>query len=449
MAKPSKYDQGVEHDAAGRLEQAEHCFRAAILTRPKLADAHFRLATVLHRQGRLKPAIASYQTALRLQPNAAAHRGLGIAFERLEQFDKAESHFRQLLQADPGVAESHKLYGELMRTMGRLDIAMAAFDQALRIDPFYGDARFGRGFVRLLRGDLPGGWADYEFRRSEQEPLDPALAPRWQGENPAGRTLLLYGQQGIGDSIQFMRYAPMVAALGARVLLAVPTGIMALAQGLGAGIEIVPPADRLPRFDWSCPLTSLPFRFATTLDTIPGAPSLAAPVERLARWRARLPPADANFCVALSWAGNPRHPNDHRRSIPFEDALPLMDIPGVRTVVVQPGGVTEPQRRALAALGAALIDDVEDFADTAAILEATDLVVSVDTALCHLAGAMGRETWTLLPAAPDWRWLLKREDSPWYPSMRLFRQAGAGDWAAVVARVRREIAALAAARSRD
>jgi hypothetical protein len=289
--------------------------------------------------------------------------------------------------------------------------------------------------VNLLEGDIQAGFTDYEFRPSRRGPTPAALQPEWRGEPLAGRTLLAYAEQGLGDTLQFARFIPRLAQLGAKVLLAAPEALAPLAAGLEGVHAIVPPAFELPPFDFACPLPTLPLRCGVTLQTIPARDGyLTAQPDRMAEWRERLGPT-SKPSVAIVWAGNPDHPNDHNRSMSASDVAPLLRASSVRWLNLQIGGDLRGLHRHKASEFVELGPQLRDFADTAAILALADLVISVDTSVCHLAGALGRPVWTLLPFAPDWRWLTDRTDSPWYASMRLFRQPAPRDWASVVADV--------------
>jgi hypothetical protein len=437
----STFAQGVAHHGAGRLDAAERCYRLAIAANVRHVEAHFNLGVVLQQRSQLAAARHCFLEVVKLRPRlAAAHHGLGLIAQRLGEASAAETHFCAAIAANRTDPAAHDAYGALLREQGRVDESKRAFDTALSIAPGHKGARFGRGFVRLLSGDLPGGWEDYEFRPAQQDPLVPALQPRWRGEGVAGKTILLHAEQGIGDSLQFLRYAPMLAARGAKVVAAVPVSIMALARRVPGVEQVLEPSPVLPRFDWCCPLPSLPFGFGTALTTVPrDVPYLSAPPERLAAWRARISASQGKFKVALVWAGHPGHPNDHRRSLRFDDLAPLLENSDCHFCLLQKGpSAADAAGVSMDRLG----EDLADFADTAAAIAAVDLVISVDTAVCHLAGALGAPVWTLLPFAPDWRWLLDRTDSPWYPTMTLYRQQQPGDWAEVIARVGRDLRAL-------
>jgi hypothetical protein len=288
----------------------------------------------------------------------------------------------------------------------------------------------------LLRGELREGFEKYESRwRLETLPPRGFPAPLWNGEDLSGRTILLHAEQGYGDTIQCLRYVPQVAARGGWVVLEVPKELLGLARRLPEVGQLLARGDALPRFDLQCPLFSLPRAFATTIETIPAqVPYLSAEPEAIARWRIRLGERPG-LKVGLAWAGSPQHRNDARRSIAIETLLPLLRLEGVRWFSLQVGERAADLARLPGGLVTDLSPDLIDFAETAAVIGNLDLVIAVDTASAHLAGALGRPAWVLLRARPDWRWLLEREDSPWYPSLRLFRQHRPGDWEEVVRRV--------------
>lgn len=446
MSLEERFEAALRHHAAGRWHSAETGYRAVIAAAPRFAAARYNLGVVLSERGRFVPAIREFEAALKLKPDyAAASIGLGATLDRVGEGARAEAALRQAVALDPGSAPAWRRLGDVVRGLGQRGAARDAYDQAIALDPADAAARFGRGFVRLLEGDLPDAWEDYEFRPSQRRAPDPALAPRWRGENPAGKRLLLYAEQGLGDTIQFLRYVPLLAARGARVLLAIPVPLMPLAAGLDGGFELVEPAPSLPPFDACCPLPSLPLLFRSGIDTLPQRlPYLVAPPDRLASWQQRLGRHDG-ITVALVWAGNPDHPNDHNRSLRLAEVAPLFDLAGPRWLLLQKG-VSREERRQGRGRVEWLGDALQDFADTAAVMSCADLVISVDTAACHLAGALARPVWTLLPFAPDWRWMVGRDDSPWYPGMRLYRQPRRGDWSSVVERLAADLAALAAGR---
>jgi len=288
----------------------------------------------------------------------------------------------------------------------------------------------------LVQGRLREGFEKYEWRWKLGTLVPRGLpAPRWNGEDLAGRTILLHGEQGYGDTIQGLRYAPLVAARGARVVLEVPQPLMRLAGSVSGVDTLLTAGQALPRLDFVCPLLSLPRACATTLETIPAdVPYLAPPPDTLAQWRARL--AGRGLKVGIAWAGSPLHRSDAKRSIDIEKLAPLLQIEGVRWFSLQVGERAGDLARLPADHVTDLAPHLSDFAETAAAVAHLDLVISVDTAVVHLAGALARPAWVMLRSQPDWRWLLEREDTPWYPTLRLFRQHDRGDWNEVVARVR-------------
>ena len=295
----------------------------------------------------------------------------------------------------------------------------------------------------LALGELVEGWLLYEWRarRSDGPAARSFSKPLWEGENVRGKRLLLHAEQGQGDAIQFSRYATIAAARGATVILEVPQALNTLLRGIDGVSAVVSSGSALPEYDLHCPLMRLPLVFGTTLATIPAAtPYISADPQTLARWSTKLGPRK-RMRVGLVWTGNPLHHNDSNRSIPFDVLAPLLDLPADWICLHK--DLSGEDRDALTERPAIrhFADDIADFADTAALTQHCDMVISVDTAVAHLAGALGKPLWLLLPSFPDWRWLIEREDSPWYPTARLFRQSALGDWASVVERVKREIQA--------
>jgi hypothetical protein len=301
----------------------------------------------------------------------------------------------------------------------------------------------------LLTGEFRAGWANYEFRFMKSPPAERNrfAQPRWQGEPLAGKTILVHAEQGLGDTIQFARYLPLLAAQGARVLVEAQAPLKTLLESLPGELEFFVRGESLPPFDVHCPLLSLAHGFGTELATIPSAtPYLAAPSEALSRWAMRFP-VSTQPRVGVVWSGNPRHENDHRRSLSFDEFRPVLMAPGIEFFSLQKNA-KPADAAALAALPHVtdLGSELATFADTAAVIAHLDVVIAVDTSVAHLAGALGKPVWVLLPFAPDWRWLLGRDDSPWYPSARLFRQPRIGDWQTVAAEVGHALAANAGMR---
>jgi len=426
MTWQDKFQNALAYQGAGRLDAAERAYRATIAGNPSFAAAHHNLGTVLHLRGRYRQAIHAFQQSAKLDPEleAAAHLGIGVVLTRTGDFVHAEEELRAAIALAPNSPDPHRFLGDMFRNLGRLEEARTAFLRALSAAPDDPEAHFGLACVCLALGEMPEGWGHYEYRRAKVN--SPALEPVWRGEDIAGRTVLIHSEQGLGDTFQFLRYIPHLAAHRATVLLAARHEIMALAATVPGISRIVEPTYTLPRFDFSCALPSLPYMFATTLATIPdNVPYLQADPTRVAAWQEKLGKTDG-LTVAIAWRGNPEHRNDYRRSILDGEIAPLLNVPNVRFLVVQKDDADAPNMPNVVKLGA------QDFNEVAAIMTVADLTISVDTVFCHLAGALGRPVWTLLCLSPDWRWQLEGERTPWYPSMRLFRQEVFGDWAGVI-----------------
>lgn len=441
---------GAALAAEGNRAVAMAAFAVAIRLRPDFPDPWNNAGNVLQNAG--DPAAADlYRHAVALLPgNAAAYVNLAEAV-RLHAVTLADhlagwAACRRALELAPDFPPALNAMSVLCLDLERLVEAEAGFRYLLDGDPDNSMLRFNLALVLLKTGRLREGWAYYEDRWRIGEVAPVALpGSLWSGEPVDGRSVLLYAEQGFGDTMQFIRYAPLLAARGARVHVAVPRALKRLLERI-PGLEAVHVlGDSLPQTDFHCPMLSLPRAFGTELDTIPAAvPYLSVDPEAVARWRARLP---AGFTAGLVWAGDPRPHTpkagaiDRRRSLPLAALEPLADVPGVTFVSLQKGTAAGQARLP----GLSLIDwmdEVEDFADTAALISALDLVIAVDTAVVHLAGALGKPVWVLSRYSGCWRWLTGRPDSPWYPGLRLFRQTEPGNWAPVVA----EVAAALAAR---
>ena len=380
-----------------------------------------------------------FDRALAVQPELAeAFNNRGTALAGLRRFADAVLSYDRALALQPGVAEVLVNRGNAFLQMLDLSAALWDFEQAIVFNPEYSTAFWCKAVLKILLGDYLEGWRLFEWRwRDEQkQQLRVFSQPLWLGaECVAGKTVLVYPEQGLGDFIQFCRYVVLLVGAGARVVLEAPLALHALLESLPVEFCLLKVGDVVPVFDLQCPIMSLPLAFGTTLESIPAAvPYLAAEPGRQAFWQGRLGEKSA-LRVGLVWSGSAAHRNDFNRSIPLALFAPLLRLPFEFHAVQKE---FRPEDAALLAeLGnvhthAACLGD---FADTAALLSELDLVICVDTSVAHLAGAMGRPLWVLLPFLPDYRWLLGREDCPWYPTARLFRQPAFGDWASVVARV--------------
>ncbi len=416
--------------------------------RPAHEHAHLNLGVALRSSGRLDEAIASYRRALACNPRlSSAHKNLGNALAADHQLAEAELSYRRTLELDPGNADALMALGHMLTRMLRLDEAIAMERRALELDPGFARAHSNLGFALLTRGDLAAGWPEYEWRlRDPEQPIAPYVfpVPTWQGEDPAGRTILLHHEQGFGDTLHFARYAPLLAARGAKVIVLCQPELKRLLQCL-PGVTVVTPDSSVSKLDFCLSLASAPFVFGTTLDTIPGkTPYLAAEPQLVREWRARVAEDDA-MKIGVVWAGKPSHASDRLRSLPLAAFAPLAQVPGTRFYSLQTGEPAQSQDPPARLPLVDLTPDIADFADTAALIENLDLVIAADTAVVHLAGALGKPVWLLCRFESEWRWMLGREDSPWYPTMRIFRQWRAGDWTDVMERVARALRTRSAA----
>jgi Flp pilus assembly protein TadD len=446
---------GLALATQGRLDEAVTCYRQSLSLRPDNALVYNNLGNVLRDLERWDEALACYQQALNLKPDyAEAHNNEGIAYARQGKFDEAAVRFRQALWFRPDYAKAHSNLGNALRNLGQLDDALACYRQAVHLDPHYADAYRNRALVRLLQGDFEQGWQDYEWRWQCPDLPRPSFPrPRWDGGPLNGRTILLHAEQGLGDTLQFVRYAPLVKRLGGRVVVQCQPSLLSLLASCPGIDHLSAQGSALPDFDVHTPLLSLPGTFGTTLATIPAqVPYLRADTRLVERWRRELVSLSSAgreakgagiFRIGIAWQGSPRHPGDRQRSIPLRNFAALLHVPGIQWFSLQVG----PGCEQLAGTGDRfpVIDlgrrfDPDSFQDAAAVVTALDLVISVDSAMAHLAGALGIPVWVLLPYAPDWRWLLERQDSPWYPTMRLFRQKEEGQWGPVFERVTADVA---------
>ncbi|HEY4744740.1 MAG TPA: tetratricopeptide repeat-containing glycosyltransferase family protein, partial [Desulfuromonadaceae bacterium] len=407
----SSYQLGVRLKEQGDLGAAERCFRSIVEYAPDLPDPRHSLGVVLQLQERLAEAIEQYRAAIALDPCfVKAHYNLATALWRSGSCREAIAFTRRTLILDPSHGEAHWLLGMLL----------------------------------LLTGDFRQGWEEYDWRwkveRFNTRKQDFGL-PQWDGSPLAGRTLLVSMEQGRGDMIQFIRYAPLVAAAGGRVVVCAVRELVPLLAAMDGVSQAVDREGPLPAFDVHIPVLDLPRVFGTTVETIPSqVPYLRPDPVKVARWRGLLP-AHGQLRIGLVWAGQEKP--DPFRSIPLRAHIPLLSHPQVEVYSLQIGrGVEEMAGLPAECTIIDRTDRIADFADTAALIANLDLVISIDTAVAHLAGALGKPVWTLLPFVPDWRWLLERDDCPWYPTMRLFRQTSPGDWGGVVDRVMDELGRL-------
>ncbi len=488
-----------------RIQDALDSYEQALAIQPQHMQALSNRGNIFLLLNRYEEALDSYDRALAIQPNYAdALSNRGAALIKLNRFEEAITSFSQGLAIQPKSAEALSNRGNALRQLNRLEEALSSLQQALAIKPDYADAHWNEALCRLNMGDFALGWQQYEWRWKSKTFIHIPRnfsQPLWLGqESLHNKTILLHAEQGLGDTIQFCRYATKVAALGATVILEVQPALKTLLRNITGVTRIIAYGEALPRFDYHCPLLSLPLAFRTDLNSIPFAAETNATTTRRSysihsisdillcgkRFLSSLiktsnAPASAEYYVSadalhkakwknklgqstqtsprigLTWSGNPVHTNDHNRSIALMDFMKIMDTQ--RQEQEQNSKPNQAQfyclQKEIRPSDQALLtklhtqndivfvgNDLKDFSDTAALISLMDLVITVDTSIAHLAGAMGKPVWILLPFNADWRWLTKRNDSPWYPSARLFRQPALGDWDSVMANVKQELTKL-------
>jgi Flp pilus assembly protein TadD len=436
------YLLGTISHVQGKLGEAVGHYEQALRLDPHLVEVLNNLAVALQAQGKVDEAAACLRHALHLKPDYAdAHGNLGNTVQADGKLDEAKACYRRALQLKPDNPNTHHDLGNALRASGCLVEAMASYGRALRLKPDFAQVHLSRSLLRLQMGDFEQGWAEYEWRFQCKEHAIPQFRqPLWDGSHLDEQTILLYGDHGMGDTLQFIRYAPLVQKRGGRVLVACRKPLARILASCTGVARVISEGATFPEFQVYAPLMSLPRILGTTLEIVPArVPYLAADPAVVARWRAELGPFDG-FKVGIAWQGNPQHLKDRHRSFPLDQFEPLARLDGVRLVSLQTGYGTEQlanvaDRLRVIDLGSRF----EDVMDSAAVLSSVDLVITPDTSVAHLAGALGVPVWVALPFAPDWRWLLDREDSPWYPTMRLFRQRTWGDWNEVIARIAREL----------
>jgi hypothetical protein len=433
-------NSAIEQHKAGQFGEAQKLYRAAIADNPRDAVAHNLLGMVLHQTGDLAGALSEIEQALVLDPTyAQAFNNRGIVRQAQGETGAAIEDYRRAIALKPDFAKAQVNLGSVLEREARREEALSCYEAAITLEPGYAEAQWNRALVLLAQGNFREGWQAYEWRWQI-----PASAgerrgfsqPLWDGGDLAGRTLLIHGEQGFGDQIQFARYVPLTASRGGAVIFECAPALARLFSGLAPGIRILPKGAPLPSFDVQAPLLSLPRIFGTTLETVPARiPHLTPPVDSLRRWRSWL----ANLPrphVGLAWRGSGLMGRDPR-PIPLALLLPVFADSVGSLISLQPAGRAE-----MAGLARHIADPAadaslgrqafSDFAETAALIAQLDQVVSIDTVAAHLAGALGRKALVLLPYSADWRWLERRADSPWYPSIGLLRQSWPDDWRSVI-----------------
>jgi tetratricopeptide (TPR) repeat protein len=441
---------GISLQKTLRTEEAIFCYRAALQFQPDFLECHFNLGLALKDRGSIDDAIASFQRALELNPdNPDSHNNLGNALKHKQLYREAETCYRTAIKLNPDHADAHFNLGVLFDKNGLNEEAASCFRTSIKLKPDHSQAHFNLATILLSQGDMASGWEEYEWRWKMPEmavSLRNFEKPQWNGEPGQGKTLLIHAEQGLGDSLQFCRYATLAANCGLRVILEVQKPLIRLFISLPGVDQVIGQGDKLPLFDLHSPMLSLPRALGTTLETIPGAtPYLRADEGAESDLRIRLASvAGQDLRVGLVWAGNPHEFSpilaaiDKRRSISPDRLAPLLEIPGLRFFSLQKDGPLVPADFTLIDL----MGEMGDLADTAALIANLDLVISVDTAVAHLAAALGKPIWLLNRFDSCWRWLAGRRDSPWYPTLRLYHQPQPDDWNSVVTEIVRDLFAL-------
>ncbi len=431
------YALGIALNIAGQAEESIGEFRQAVALKADFYEALTNLGNVLVSAGRLGEAIEAFSEAVRLQPGLAEmHVNLSNVLRDSWRLREAEVEAVKGVELKPDMPEAQLCLGAVAACLGEFERAGECYRKAIAQRPGYSAAHMNLGLMELVTGNLGEGWKEYEWRRWCADAVTPRLfrEPQWMGQDVAGKRVLIFPEQGFGDAIFFVRYVPMVAAKGGTVILECAPALARL-FGRVPGVEkLVVAGQGLPGFDFQCALPSLPNAFGTDLGTIPAdIPYLSADEEIVRKWKERIGRAEGVRQVGIVWAGNMANRNDRNRSIPLEKWGAILGVKGCRFHSL---GTSPPP------VGLEVADwsgRLTDFAETAGLIANLDLVISVDTAAGHLAGAMGKETWLLIAFPPDWRWMLERANSPWYPTVKLFRQKCAGDWEGAIAAVAREL----------
>jgi Tfp pilus assembly protein PilF len=425
-----------------KFDEAVETFRRALKIRPDFLDAWNDLGITLVRQ-------TKHREAINYRPNfAEAYNNMGNALRNLGRFDESVDYFRMAPEQKPTYVDAHNNFGIALSGMGRFDEAVASYTRCLELRPSHVDAHMNRALTWLRKGDYAQGWAEYEWRWKKRSLTNRALIqPQWNGFPLEGRTILLITEQGFGDVLQFVRYAPILKAQGARVVFECPEKLVKLLEGCPGIDVLIPQGAPLPHYDVYAPLLIVPGLTGTALDRFPNeVPYIRPDPALLEKWRGELS-GYREFKVAINWQGNPKYAGDFHRSTPLRFFEPLARIPGVRHFSIQKNdGVEQLAQVAgnfeVTELGSRLDVDTGPFRDTAAVMASVDLFITSDTAVAHLAGAPGVPSWMALSSTPDWRWLTCREDNPWYPTMRIFRQETFMEWAPVFDRIAAELRKL-------
>ena len=440
-------NRGNVFQALKQFDAAIASYDKAIALRPNYAEAYFDRGHALQEIKQFDAAITSYDKAIALRPDyAEAYDSRGNTFKDLKKYDAALTSCDKAISRNPNYAEAYVTRGNVLQEIKQFDIALENYDKAISLKSDFALSHWNKSLLLLLLGEFHKGWNEFEWRWRWSDFPSPKrnfTQPLWVGKGSlAGKTILLHSEQGLGDAIQFSRYATMVSALGARVILEAGKPLLSLFSTLSGVSQWVERGSPLPSFDFHCPLLSLPLAFKTHRDSIPSSvPYLFSDPEKVSRWQSRLG-AKYKPRVGIVWSGSPTHKNDRNRSILLSQLI--KHLPDDCLYVSLQKEVRDTDKDVLGYRNDILHygSELNDFSDTAALCELMDIVISVDTSVAHLAGALGKEVWILLPYVPDWRWLLDRNDSPWYPTAKLYRQEVIGDWDGVLEKVKSDLMQL-------
>ena len=430
-------------DVLGQCDKVIRCLECLIKAKPDSPRVPLTLANFLRKYDRLEEAIPQWRAGLAKAPEwDDSWRDLGLGLEHLDRLDEAVDAYRQAVAANHECSENHRYLGSALQDAGQLDDALEAYSLATEADPENAEAHWGRFWVRAIRGEFPEAWEDYEWRWKLRHRTTPELddaAPLWEGGDLFGETFFLRAEQGYGDTLQMIRYASVLQEMGATVKVGCPPALARLFKDVPGVSEVITGNAGTVRFHSHQAMFSLPRILGTTLATIPdNVPYINVPDSI----GVDLPATEGFFRIGLTWHGSGSQSPD-RRSVPFGQILPLLEQERAMFFALQLGEAShDPARAGVGNSIADLSPLMDDFASTAALIQQLDLVITIDTSVAHLAGALGKPTWLLLSAAADWRWLLGRDDSPWYPSIRLFRQTKLGDWSDPLVRLREELARM-------
>jgi tetratricopeptide (TPR) repeat protein len=442
----------------GQIDNAISLFQKTLQINPNNFESLNNLGNCLKDKGLIDEAITCYQRAIEINPTFAdSFNNLGVTLQSQGQLDEAFAFYQKALQINPNNLESYCNIGTVMHEKGQPDEAFAFYQKALQINPNYANAHLNMAYFLLLLGNFKQGWKEFEWRWKTKEYLKNSCfhrpvnftQPILNRLDITGHTVLIYAEQGLGDEIQFIRYAPLVAQHGTKVIIECHKEISTLLRTIEGVEQFIVQGEPLPHFDIQCPILTLPLVFNTTPENIPvNIPYISVNSILIQKWKDKIQHDNSKLKVGIVWHGNPKHKNDRNRSMPFAHFSPFAKFTDITFYSLQKGKASEQARNF--SMGMKFIDlteEINDFSDTAALIENLDLTMSVDTSVVHLAGALGKPIWTLLPFAPDWRWMLNREDSPWYPTMRLFRQPSPGDWNSVIKKVSEELQELVSSKA--